>query len=382
MMRAWEAGILALALAGAATRTCAQITGGAPTDSVLLSAQFRTPLTYEAALARLDEYYQEQVGRKLAIALPEIAPRQRYDVWHDIWVTFGPDADKMLVTMTRPADSITSRLVKTWMLALAGRLNGEIPLVYKDQPALSSADAEIYATPRDVAAALSAQPALKPLPSWQHAGLMVSASPLANVVVSSAGLHGVRHLTVTAQSAAAARQLLATVVQGSQKPCICAVYSEAAELDAEILKEAQERSAKLGADTAGAIYIPQSNLKHHEDRVRAEPEMQKRIAAAVGHYGVRYRIDKPYREVTLTWTELADYSREDGKFKGERTVGRTVIPNPRSVGPGAQNSVRARVEPLQPGAYRLRLDGTAAPGQSARIDERIYWFDGKTFEEL
>jgi hypothetical protein len=37
---------------------------------------------------------------------------------------------------------------------------------------------------------------------------------------------------------------------------------------------------------------------------------------------------------------------------------------------------------LKPGAYRVRLEGEDAAGQKGRIDERTYWFDGRTFEEL
>src|SRR5437764_1477035 len=101
-----------LALSGLARFAGAQVVGGAPTAQVLLTTQFRSALTYEAALERLDSYYQEQVGKKLAVAFPEIAPRQHYDVWHDMWVTFEPAGDQMTVTVKRPADNITSRLVK------------------------------------------------------------------------------------------------------------------------------------------------------------------------------------------------------------------------------------------------------------------------------
>ena len=374
--------MLTLALAAAAARGDAQIAGGLPTAEVLLTTQFRTPLTYEASLEKLNEYYQEQVGRKLAVAFPEIGPKQHYDIWHDIWVTFEAAGEQTIVTMKRPADSITSRLVKNWMLGFAGRLGAEIPLTYKDQPALHAVDTDIYATPRDVAAALRGQPGLKPVASWQHLGLVVSAAPMISVAMESAGLHGVHRLAITAETPAAARQLLAKVMQGAQKPCICAVYSEAAELDAEIEKEAQKRADTIGANTAGTLYVPQLNQKRQEERLRAEPEMQKRIAQAAGYYSIRYRIDKPYRQATVTWTELQEYTREDGKFKGERAVGHTVIPTPRPPAqPTAQITARTKMDTLRPGAYRVRLDGEAAPGQSTRIDERIYWFDGKTFEE-
>src|SRR5215472_12065014 len=101
----------------------AQVFGGGPTAETLLTTQFHTPLTYEAALDKLDQYYQEQVGRKLAFAFPEIAPKQHYEVWHDIWVSFEPADERTLVTMKRPADNVTDRLVRSWMLGVAGRLN-------------------------------------------------------------------------------------------------------------------------------------------------------------------------------------------------------------------------------------------------------------------
>src|SRR6266545_79804 len=91
----------------------------APAPGVLLSTHFRAPLTYEAALARIDEFLDEQVGRKAAVAFPQIAPKQHFDLWHDMWVSFGAsDSGGIAVTIQRPADGTTSRLVKGWMLNL------------------------------------------------------------------------------------------------------------------------------------------------------------------------------------------------------------------------------------------------------------------------
>ena len=45
-------------------------------------------------------------------------------------------------------------------------------------------------------------------------------------------------------------------------------------------------------------------------------------------------------------------------------------------------TARTKLPALKPGAYRVRLEGEDTAGQAARIDERTYWFDGKTFEEL
>ena len=67
-----------------------------PGPDAMLSTSFATALTYEAALTRLGSYYEEQVGRKLPAALPEIAPHRHFEVWHDMWVFFdaagGTDA--------------------------------------------------------------------------------------------------------------------------------------------------------------------------------------------------------------------------------------------------------------------------------------------------
>jgi hypothetical protein len=63
---------------------------------------------------------------------------------------------------------------------------------------------------------------MHPIATWEHAGLMVSAAPLTWVVLGSAGLRGVHRVTVAAQSAAGAKQLLAKLMQGVVKPGICA----------------------------------------------------------------------------------------------------------------------------------------------------------------
>jgi len=197
-----------------------------------------------------------------------------------------------------------------------------------------------------------------------------------------AGLHGVHHLTVMAETAAVAREVLSKVMQGAQKPCICAAYSETSELDREILSEVANRANILGPDSAGSVFVPGLSTKHIEDRVRAEPAMQKRIAEASGAYDIKYRVDKPYRQVTVTWIELQNYSRDTGKFSAERPAGRSQLSNPRTPQSGAQFNARTRMEPLPPGAYRIRLEGVPAAGQPVLIDERTYWFDGKSFEEL
>src|SRR2546423_3235425 len=105
---------------------------------VLLEGSFRTPLKYEIILERLDKYYDAQVGRKGAIAFPAIAPFVHFDVWHDMWVYFEPQGDKLSVTIRRAADSVTGRLGKGWMLEIAGRIEGEMPIAFKELPRLHS----------------------------------------------------------------------------------------------------------------------------------------------------------------------------------------------------------------------------------------------------
>ena len=88
--------VLALALAAGARLATHSRWSPPAAPNVMLSTRFVTPLTYEAALARLEAYYEEQVGRKLAVALPEIAPQRHFEVWHDMWVFFdaGQRADR------------------------------------------------------------------------------------------------------------------------------------------------------------------------------------------------------------------------------------------------------------------------------------------------
>jgi hypothetical protein len=62
-------------------------------------------------------------------------------------------------------------------------------------------------------------------------------------------------------------------------------------------------------------------------------------------------------------------------------VGQVSIPNVRKPVQGATPIARVHLQPLKPGAYRVRLEGEGPTGETAKIDERIYWFDGKAFEE-
>ena len=110
--------------------------------------------------------------------------------------------------------------------------------------------------------------------------------------------------------------------------------------------------------------------------------MQKRIAAAAGYYDIKFRIDKAYAKVNVRWTELTGYSRADGKFQGERPLGQTSV-----AGAEAGGRRRAAQRPHQTRTAQARRlpDRDRRRNRAARrsvIDERDYWFDGKTFEEL
>ena len=99
MSRAKPALLLAMALGASSAIGRAQPLPSLAAPNTLLSTSFATPLTYDAALARLGSYYEEQVGRKLAAALPEIAPHRHFEVWHDMWVFFEPATGQTAVTI-------------------------------------------------------------------------------------------------------------------------------------------------------------------------------------------------------------------------------------------------------------------------------------------
>src|SRR5207237_8680393 len=115
---------------------------------------------------------------------------------------------------------------------------------------------------------------------------------------------------VSAQTEVAARQMMAKLVRASNRPALCAAISEMVELDAEIRVAAQTKADDLSSIASHAIYLPQVDPKSLEERLRGAPEMLKRIAAAKGYYDVKYRVDKAYRKVTISRSELSGYSPE------------------------------------------------------------------------
>jgi hypothetical protein len=377
--RAW---VLLLAMGGWPWTGAAQSLTSSQVPDVLLSTRFVTPLTYETALTRLGSYYQEQVGRILPLSFPEIAPGCHFEAWHDIWVFFASAGGQTTVTLKRPTEGINSRLVKGWMLELAGRLEAEMPLGFTEEPPLREVESDIEASRNDLARVLGTATGMKPVATWLHAGLMVSAAPLRRVVLAPAGLRGGHRVKVGAESAVEAKQLLAQLMLGVLKPGIYAAYSEEVELEGEVHNRASGKSA-VSEGTPQAVIIPNVDEKYLQDRVRAEPEMMRRSAAAVGQYSVRFRVDSSYRKVIVSWVELGGYSRATSRYADQRALGQSIVSNPKApVGGGGPLTARARLPRLGPGAYRVRLEGESADGKSEKIDERTYWFDGKTFEEI
>jgi hypothetical protein len=377
-MRSFRMALVTLAV-------CLQVAaqyGAPPPPDVLLVARFHTPLSYDAALAKLDAYYQEQVGRKLSSTLPKLAEGAHYDTWHDMWVFFTPADRGTNITVKRPTEAGIVTIAKSWILQLAGRSEGDEP-IFEELPPLHSAESKLSGSRREVARALEQQPALRPLDSTEHAGLLVSAAPLTRVVLEHGEVKGVHRLIVTAESLPAARQLLTKLNTAMTLPCICAVYSETAEIDAELQRDAAAKSSDVNGTTAQRIYMTYLDPKMIEDKLRNEPETRKRLAAADGWFAVKYRVDKAYPKVNLRWTELTGYSRETGKFEGETPVGNIAVANVKAPVPaGAQSTGRLKLGTLKPGAYRITIERETAPGTTVAIDRRDYWFDGKSFEEL
>lgn len=372
---------LAFFLAGGAAPGRAQIAPSAVPE-VLIATTLVTPLTYEAALQRLDAYYDEQVGRKGSVAFPEIGPHQHFEIWHEMWAMFESPEDHTRLTLKKLADAASARVVKSWMLDIAGRLNADLPLVFREEPGLKTLTSEIWTSRRDLAAILAALPALRLLASWRDSGLFVSAAPLTKVSLSAAGLHGERQLRVTAADLPAAKALLDKLQQEAARAGICGAFSEEAVLDAEIHDSAQVRNDTVNNVTASpTLYHPQVDLRYMEERLRSDPAMQKRVAVAHGSYSVRYRVDRSYRKVTVTWAELTGYSAETGNFDAARDLGQTSIPNVRKQPASTPMTARVHLEPLKAGAYRVRLAGEDLAGETVEIDQRIFWFDGKTLEE-
>ena len=367
----------------AAAQTAAQTGTLAPAPKlILLSTRFRAPINAATVMERLGRYYDEQVGRKFALAVPEISPNHRYEIWHDMWMDVEPQGDATTIALKRPTAVDSTRIAKGWMLEIAGRLEAPLPLEFSETTPMHQADGELWASGRDAARAIDQSAPMKYLPSWQHAGLLVGTSPLAVIVFATSGLQGIHHVTVTAESAAAAKQIWTSVQRAAAKPCICSAWSEVAQLEEEVRAGARAKSDTLAVAASNALYVPLMDNNHLEEKLREEPEMRKRFAAAQGLYSVKYRLDQAYRKVTLTWLELTGYDKATGKSTAERPLGETALAAPRMT-PVASvpATLRTKLAPLAPGGYRVLMDAEDATGKTVRIDERTYWFDGKVFEE-
>jgi hypothetical protein len=274
-------------------------------------------------------------------------------------------------------------VAKSWMLDIAGRLNANLPLVFKEESGLRTVESGICTSRKDLAAVLATQPALRSLGSWRRSALFVAAEPLTRVALSTAGQRGTRQLTVTTVDLPSAKALMAKLQQEAAAPGICGAFSEEAELNLEIHDTAQNQNDTFtNADGTPKVYHPQVDLKYVEERLRSDPGMQKRIASAHGNYDIRFRVDRAYPKITLAWSELTGYSAANGSFEAARDLGRTSLPNAHKLTPSTPPmTARVHLEPLPAGAYRVRLSGEGMAGEAIPIDERTFWFDGKTFEE-
>ena len=94
---------------------------------------------------------------------------------------------------------------------------------------------------------------------------------------------------------------------------------------------------------------------------------------------IRFRLDKslPQGHRQLDANSPATRAPPASSTRSGR-IGQSALPNPKlPPQPAAPLTARTKLPVLQPGAYRVRLEGEDADGQTARIDERTYWFDGK-----
>ncbi|MDE3165238.1 MAG: hypothetical protein KGN36_05485, partial [Acidobacteriota bacterium] len=201
--------LLAWAIA-ACLPLCAQF-GTPPAPDVVLTGEFHTAIPAAQVLANLDAYYQEQLGRKLETVLPEIAPGERYEVWRDMWVFLAGGDAQLTVTMKRPTEASTEVLAKGWMLQLAARAAQDAAVTFQELPPMRYVGGAIYGSRKELARVLEDEPEFHAVPTWQHAGLMVSVSRLARVSLGDPGPKGARPFTAGAPTAEGAKELAAKV---------------------------------------------------------------------------------------------------------------------------------------------------------------------------
>jgi hypothetical protein len=354
-----------------------------PSTTVLLEGRFHSPMSYEEVLARLDDFYREQAGKSRAEALPEIGPRQHFDNWRDMWMEVTPSASGSHVVLRRAAEAASLRAAKSSMLDIAGRLSSGAPIDFEQVGTLETVSTEICIGRRDVAEELQKAPSEpRPIPSWRQAGLFVAFEPLALVTLDNSGLTAASRLAVTMRNPAEARKLLARLAAGAGRPGICAVLAEATAIDEEVRRAADRMERDTMIKSSGLVLSMGTGTKAYEDRVRSAPEMQKRIADARGSVQVKYRLDRPYRSLTLRWFRLADIPRAGGEPDTETAPAGITVQNPRKTEPGEPATARFKPDSLEPGAYRIRIDAAQPSGEQVRVDERTFWFDGKRFREI
>ncbi len=360
---------------------CAQFGTPAAPD-VVLAGEFHTAIPAAQVLANLDSYYQEQVGRKLEAVLPEIAPGERYEVWRDMWVYFAGGDGQLTVTMKRPTEASTETLAKGWMLQFAARAAQDAAVTFQELPPMRNAGGAIYGSRRELARMLEDEPEFRAVPTWQHAGLMVSVSRLARVTLGDPGPKGAHPFTAGAPTAEAAKQLAAKVGRLRTEACVCAVYSESAEVGSDLRRLAEDKSVNISSTAVPGLVMLDGDPKQIETALRADPVNQRRLAAVSGWYDVKYRIEASYTRVTIRWSELAGYARPGGTFTAARELGSSTAAAVKPAGPGRFLESRIKLAPLKPGAYRISIEGETAGGAKAAIDRRDYWFDGELFDEL
>ena len=353
------------------------------TPRVVLESEFHSPETVESNLARLDEFYQAEVGAGVKEVLGAIAPGRYFENWHGIWISFdAAAAGGATVRLWRPMEPSSLEVAKRWMLELAGRMGAETALVFHQGPAVVMAAGEVYASRRDVSQVLEkVAPALRPVPAWRQKAGFASADPPALVELDRPGSSGLSRLTVTTAKPADARRILDALSRNTQTR-VCAVINETQVLEEEIHRAAEALERDHHMRTDGIVLNLGTGFKGYEDTARANPAMQKRLAAARDSYLVRYRLDRVYRKARLRWTRLENYARPGGTFDRETKLADSELPPAAPGDTGKPPSVRFHFPALVPGAYRLRLVEVTAPGTEVNIDERTFWFDGKLFQEM
>ena len=178
---------------------------------------------------------------------------------------------------------------------------------------------------------------MKAIATWEHAGLMVSAAPLAWVVLASTGLTACITSPSTRRSAAAAEQLLAKLTAGNLEARHMLGVFRGSGNGPGGPQSGRQQVGGWPASTRRRRYTFRIWIeKYLESRVRAEPEMVKRTAAAQGQYAIRFRLDKSYRKVTVSWMRthrLCARHRQVRARTGVRTIGAA---QPETAAPGSE----------------------------------------------